>query len=142
MILAAFGLSYRQLSSFLSYATGPNGSIGLSDSSTNDSNHNGLMVHDAFPIFKLCRRAFRSVPTSALLIDSAVLIVLSLCLIEYWTSIIRPYHMHSGSGFAYPVCWLFVRGGPMNTDYWKNLRVEYQRCMDNQLSFYCTIGVM
>lgn len=142
MILGAFGLSYRQLSSFLSFATGPKGSIGLSDNGTNDSNHDGLMAHDAFPIFKLCRRALRSVPNSALLIDLAVLIILSLCLNEYWTSIIRPYHMHPGSGYAFPVCWLFETTRPMNIDYWKNLRVENQRCMDNQLSFYCTIGVL
>jgi hypothetical protein len=142
MILGAFGLSYRQLSSFLSFAIGPKGSIGLSDSGNGDSNHSGLMVHDAFPIFKLCGRALRSVPNSALLIDLAVLIVLSLCLNEYWTSIIRPNHMHPGSGFAFPVCWLFVTTGPINIEYWKNLRVENQRCMDNQLSFYSTIGTM
>jgi len=139
LILSAFGLSYRQLSSFLSFATGPKGSISLSDSGTDDSNYDDLMVHNAFSIFKLCRQALRSVPNSALLIDLAVLIILSLCLNEYWTSIIRPNHMYPG--YAFPICWLFEPTGHIK-DYWKNLRVEKQRCMDNQLAFYCTIGVV
>jgi len=135
MILSAFGLSYRQLSLFLSFATSSKSSIGPSDGDTDNSNH------DASPIFKLCRQALGYVPNS-LLIDLAVLIVLSLCLNEYWTSIIRPNHIHPGSGYAFPVCWLFEWTGPADSYYWKNLKVEKQRCMDNQISFYATIGVV
>jgi hypothetical protein len=136
MILGAFPLSYRQLSSFLSSATAPEGSIALSDARTDDPNP------EALPIFKLCRRTLRSVPNSALLIDLAVLTILSLCLNEYWTSIISPNHMHPGSGYTLPVCWLFERTGRIDDSYWMNLRVEKQRCMDNQISFYGTIGVV
>jgi hypothetical protein len=131
MILGAFGLSYRQLSSFLTFAIGSEG-----------SNHGGSMVHNTFPIFKLCSRALRSVSRSALLNDSAVLIVLTLCLNEYWTSIVRPNHMHPHHGYAFPVCWLFESTGRIDNNYWKNLRVEKQRCMDNLISFYGTVGVV
>jgi hypothetical protein len=131
MILGAFGLSYRQLSSFLRFAIGSEG-----------SNHDGSIVHDTLPIFKLCRWALRSVSHSALLIDSTVLIILTLCLNEYWTSIVRPNHMHPRHGYAFPVCWLFESTGRIDDYYWKNLRVEKQRCMDNLISFYGTVGVV
>jgi hypothetical protein len=131
MILGAFGLSYRQLCLYLDIATGTTGSIRLSDSGTDDLNHNGLMARDAYPIFELCKRVLRSVTNSALLIDLAVLIVLTLCLNQYWTSIMSPNHIHPSSGYALPICWLFESARPINSDYWKNLRVEKQRCMDN-----------
>ncbi|KAH8727361.1 hypothetical protein GQ44DRAFT_107117 [Phaeosphaeriaceae sp. PMI808] len=142
MILVAFGLSFRQLSSFLSFATNSKSPIDSSNSGTDDLNPDGLVVDDSFPIVKLCKRAFRSVPNSALLIDSAVFIVLSLSLNEYWTSVIRPNHMHPGSGYAFPVCWLFEPRRQIGNEYWKNLRVEKQRCTDNLISFYGTVGVV